>query len=124
MSAFLLLPRYRADIHTHYGRSHDDCMNPVFFQGGLIVQETCLMTKTRSGCTRLTHTGSNMCQPAHSHLPHVQMKRCNSAAARGINGNTNRGGGGLSHTGAFMKDHFIGVAKLLDADMLTRETHH
>lgn len=65
-----------------------------------------------------------MCQLAHSHLPHVHMERCNSAAARCINGNTNRGGGGLSHTGAFMKDHCIGVAKLLDADMLTGETHH
>lgn len=66
-----------------------------------------------------------MCQLAHSHLPRVRMERCNSAAARGINANTNRGGGGgLSHTGAFMKDHCVGVAKLLDADMLTGKTHH
>lgn len=93
---------YRGDMNTHYGRSHDDCMNPVFFQGGLIVQETCLMTK------KWVHTSDTYRVKYVPACTYVHMERCNSAAARGINGNTNRGGGGLSHTGAFMKDHSSG----------------
>lgn len=108
---------YRADINAHYGRSQDECVNPVFFQAGLIVQETCFMTKKwvhTSDTYRVKYVAA-----CTSQLPRVRMERCNSAAARCINGNTNRGGG-LSHTGAFMKDH----CELLDADMLTGETHH